>query len=149
LGQLIDGFNEMLEQIQKQDVALQQAHDKLEIRVEERTKDLQSEIVERRRAEAALQQQFMRISLLNQITQVISERQDLESIVRVVLRQLEDHFNLDFGGVALFDAHAQSGGPACEESSPRSKVGFARRQCIGARPHRTELVQGGTDVLSA
>ena len=108
LGQLIDGFNEMLEQIQKQDVALQQAHDKLEIRVEERTKDLQSEIAERRRAEAALQQQFMRISLLNQITQVISERQDLESIVRVVLRQLEDHFNLDFGGVALFDAQAET-----------------------------------------
>jgi len=108
LGQLIDGFNEMLAQIQQSDAALQQAHDKLELRVAERTKDLQSEIAERCRAEAALQQQFRRISLLNQITQVISERQDLESIVRVVLRQLEDHFNLDFGSVALFDAQAET-----------------------------------------
>jgi signal transduction histidine kinase len=34
---LIDAFNEMLAQIQKQDAALEQAHDKLEQRVEERT----------------------------------------------------------------------------------------------------------------
>jgi signal transduction histidine kinase/ActR/RegA family two-component response regulator len=39
---------------------------------------------------------------------VISERQDLESILRVVLRQLEDHLSLDLGGVALFDAQAET-----------------------------------------
>jgi PAS domain S-box-containing protein len=40
LGQLIDGFNEMLEQIQKRDSALQSARDQLERRVEERTREL-------------------------------------------------------------------------------------------------------------
>ena len=108
LGQLIDGFNEMLGQIQQRDAALQQAHDKLEKRVQERTEHLRTEIAERRRAEAALQQQFLRISLLNQITQVISERQDLDSILRVMLRQLEDHLSLDLGGVALFDPQART-----------------------------------------
>jgi PAS domain S-box-containing protein len=40
LGELIDGFNEMLTQIQERDRALQSAHDHLERRVEERTEEL-------------------------------------------------------------------------------------------------------------
>ena len=40
LGQLIDGFNEMLTQIQERDGALRAAHDHLERRVEERTDEL-------------------------------------------------------------------------------------------------------------
>src|ERR1022692_1065391 len=40
LGQLIDGFNEMLAQIQERDAALQAARDHLEHRVEERTVEL-------------------------------------------------------------------------------------------------------------
>ena len=108
LGQLIDGFNEMLCQIQHRDSELQQAHDKLEIRVEERTRDLRAEIAEHKRTESALKQQFVRISLLNQITQAISDRQNTDSILHVVLRQLEDHTGLDLGIVALFDAKTQT-----------------------------------------
>ena len=108
LGQLIDGFNEMLGQIQQRDSELQQAHDKLEIRVAERTQDLRAEIAERQRAESALKQQFVRISLLNQITQAVSERQDTDSIFHVVLRQLERHMGFDLGLVALFDFKAQT-----------------------------------------
>jgi signal transduction histidine kinase/ActR/RegA family two-component response regulator len=106
LGQLIDGFNEMLGQIQTRDAALQESNNELEKRVEARTHDLRAEIQERQRAEAALQQQFTRISLLNQITRAISERQDTQSILHVVLRKLEDHLNLDLGSVALFDKDA-------------------------------------------
>ncbi|MGH9736988.1 MAG: ATP-binding protein [Candidatus Acidiferrales bacterium] len=40
VASLIDALNEMLEQIQKRDVALQDAHDELERRVEERTAQL-------------------------------------------------------------------------------------------------------------
>ena len=107
MGQLIDRFNEMLGQIQKRDSDLQQAHDKLELRVEERTSDLREEIGVRERAEAALKQQLIRISLLNQITQAISDRQDTDSILHVVLRQLEDHMGLDAGIIALLDPRAQ------------------------------------------
>lgn len=41
LGQLVDGFNEMLTQIQLRDKALREEHDNLEKRVEERTRELQ------------------------------------------------------------------------------------------------------------
>ncbi len=102
LGQLIDRFNEMLVQIQEQDAALQQAHDKLEKRVQERTQDLQAEIGERKRAQEALQQQLTRISLLNQITHVVSERQDLPRILNAVLRQLEDHLPVELGLMCLY-----------------------------------------------
>ena len=40
LGELIDGFNDMLNQIQARDSALQDAHDSLERRVQERTYEL-------------------------------------------------------------------------------------------------------------
>lgn len=40
LGRLVDGFNEMLSQIQQRDVALMAARDSLELRVEERTREL-------------------------------------------------------------------------------------------------------------
>jgi signal transduction histidine kinase len=40
LGQLIDRFNEMLAQIQRRDIALQEAHDQLEAMVEYRTRQL-------------------------------------------------------------------------------------------------------------
>jgi PAS domain S-box-containing protein len=54
IGTLIDGFNDMLRQIQERDAALQAARDGLEKRVEERTGELQMEILERRKAEQAL-----------------------------------------------------------------------------------------------
>ncbi|MGH8056537.1 MAG: sensor histidine kinase, partial [Candidatus Entotheonellia bacterium] len=60
LGLLIDGFNEMLTQIQERDIALQEAHDELEERVIERTKELQQEIGERERVEAALRASELR-----------------------------------------------------------------------------------------
>ena len=55
IGLLIDRFNEMLEQIQERDLALQKAHDQLEERVRERTSELRHEITERTRAEQELQ----------------------------------------------------------------------------------------------
>ena len=53
LGLLIEAFNEMLTQIQERDAALQKARDGLELRVEERTRELQQEVAERRAAEEA------------------------------------------------------------------------------------------------
>jgi signal transduction histidine kinase/ActR/RegA family two-component response regulator len=108
LGELTDNFNEMLAQIQQRDVVLHKINDNLEKRVQERTRDLESEISERKRAEAALQEQFTRTKLLNQITHAISERQDLESVLYVVLRQLEDHLAVDLGLVLLFDRTAET-----------------------------------------
>jgi two-component system sensor histidine kinase/response regulator len=57
LRQLSADFNHMLEEIQGRDKALQEAHDVLELRVTERTRELEGEVKERRRAEWELQQQ--------------------------------------------------------------------------------------------
>jgi signal transduction histidine kinase/ActR/RegA family two-component response regulator/HAMP domain-containing protein len=90
LGELIDGFNAMLGQIQLRDAELQNSRDGLEVRVQERTSELQ--------------QQVTRISLLNQITYAVAARQDLDSIVLVVLQQLEEHLPVDYGAAYLFDS---------------------------------------------
>lgn len=56
IGQLIESFNEMLVQIQNRDRALQGAHDDLEQRVAERTRELQEENAERQRAQLAMRE---------------------------------------------------------------------------------------------
>jgi len=94
LGQLIDGFNGMLAQIQERDGALRRANDELENRVWERTLDLQ--------------QQFTRISLLNQITYAVAARQDLESIMKIVLQQLEERLPLDYSSAYSYDARTET-----------------------------------------
>jgi two-component system, sensor histidine kinase and response regulator len=64
VGVLIDGFNEMLAQIQNRDGELSQARLTLERRVDERTIELEQEIADRQRAQEALRESEGRIRLL-------------------------------------------------------------------------------------
>ena len=64
VGVLIDGFNEMLSQIQLRDVELSAARDDLERRVNERTSELEQEVADRQRAQEALHESEERIRLL-------------------------------------------------------------------------------------
>jgi PAS domain S-box-containing protein len=57
VGALIGSFNQMLEQIQERDAALQGAKGELELRVQARTQELQSEVNERIRAEETLSEE--------------------------------------------------------------------------------------------
>jgi signal transduction histidine kinase len=54
IGTLVEGFNDMLTQIESRNMELMEAHRKLEERVDERTWQLQQEIIERQKAEEAL-----------------------------------------------------------------------------------------------
>jgi signal transduction histidine kinase/CheY-like chemotaxis protein len=56
VGTLIASFNQMLERIQERDSALQSAKDQLEVRVQERTQELQKEVAERKQAESDMRQ---------------------------------------------------------------------------------------------
>jgi signal transduction histidine kinase/CheY-like chemotaxis protein/HPt (histidine-containing phosphotransfer) domain-containing protein len=51
VGKLVDSFNQMLGRIQERDDALQKSNTELEARVQERTAELQNEVLVRRRAE--------------------------------------------------------------------------------------------------
>src|ERR1051325_3159774 len=64
VGELIDAFNEMLRQIQERDKALRTANDELEKRVQERTKIMQQELVERMRTEEQLWESQRTLSTL-------------------------------------------------------------------------------------
>jgi PAS domain S-box-containing protein len=60
-----------------------------------------SDVTDRRRAEAKLSAQLGRLDLLNTITRAIAERQDLASIFQVVIGVLEDQLPIDFGCLCL------------------------------------------------
>ncbi len=64
VGVLIDGFNEMLAQIQSRDSELSRAREGLEKSVLERTAELQQEVADRQRAQDALRESEGRIRLL-------------------------------------------------------------------------------------
>jgi signal transduction histidine kinase/ActR/RegA family two-component response regulator/HAMP domain-containing protein len=56
--------------------------------------------------ERRLQVQLARLDLLQRTTRAIGERQDLQSIFQVILRNLEDNLPIEFGCVCLYDADA-------------------------------------------
>jgi len=64
IGSLVDRFNEMLSQIQQRETALQYVRDDLEVRVDERTSELQKEVAERTLAERSLEE---RTAFLNSL----------------------------------------------------------------------------------
>jgi PAS domain S-box-containing protein len=62
-----------------------------------------NDITEQKKAEGKLQAQLERMSLLQQITRAIGERQDLKSIFLVAIRTLEERLPLDFGCLCLYE----------------------------------------------
>jgi PAS domain S-box-containing protein len=61
-----------------------------------------------KQSEHRLHAQLERLNLLDRLTRAISERQDLHSILQVVIRSLEDHLRLDFCCVCLYDPADES-----------------------------------------
>ena len=90
MGSLIERFNEMLSGIQERDAALLKAHDDLERRVDERTKELQLEIAERTRVETALRVEQNKFeSLVNSIDGVVWEASPRDFSFSFVSQQAE------------------------------------------------------------
>jgi signal transduction histidine kinase/CheY-like chemotaxis protein/PAS domain-containing protein len=68
-----------------------------------RMRGAMQDISDRKRTELKLQSQLQRMNLLERTTRAIGERQDLASILQVVVRTLEEQMPLDFGCVCLYD----------------------------------------------
>jgi PAS domain S-box-containing protein len=62
-----------------------------------------NDITEQKSSERKLQAQLERLSLLQQITRAIGERQDLKSIFGVAIRTLEERLPIDFGCLCLYE----------------------------------------------
>ena len=88
LGFLTDRFNEMLTQIQERDAALLKAQDGLERRVEERTEELQQEIVERKRVEEELRKAKEEVEAANRELRAINRQleQSIEHANQMAVR---------------------------------------------------------------
>jgi signal transduction histidine kinase/CheY-like chemotaxis protein len=64
---------------------------------------LKAQIIERERTEVKLQAQLARLTLLDQITRAIGERQDLQSIYQVAIRSVEESLPVDFACICRHD----------------------------------------------
>jgi PAS domain S-box-containing protein len=64
------------------------------------------DVTQRKEAEIKIRAQLTRLDLLSRTTRAIAERQDLASILQVVLRSLEDNLPIDFGCVCLYEPNA-------------------------------------------
>jgi len=65
---------------------------------------MQAEIAVRKQADRKLLAQLDRLSLLQRITRAIAERQDVSSILQVIIRSLEESLPIDFGCICRYDA---------------------------------------------
>jgi len=106
VGSLVDRFNEMLEQIETREHALQRAHDDLEIRVAERTRELRKEVSERRQAEKALEERTLFLDSLIKNTPIgivaIDER-DAVQMCNPAFEKLFRYRQKEICGMHLFD----------------------------------------------
>ncbi len=61
------------------------------------------DITEQKLSEIKLAAQLQRLNLLERTTRAIGERQDLSSILQIVIRTVEEDLPLDFGCICLYD----------------------------------------------
>jgi signal transduction histidine kinase len=129
LGRLIDGFNEMLDQIEARDSALEEARDHLEKRVFERTAELQLEIAERKHAEAELE------SIHKELLEA-SRRGGMAEIATNVLHNV---------GNVLTSVNVSAS--LVTESVKRSHLGSLKKAVSLMREHSSDLGSFLTDDL--
>ncbi|HTA45235.1 MAG TPA: ATP-binding protein [Bryobacteraceae bacterium] len=67
-----------------------------------------ADITDSKVSEQRLRTQLERLSLLDEITRAIGQRQDLLSVFQVVVRTLEDSLPVDFACVCMYDAGART-----------------------------------------
>jgi len=84
LGVLVDTFNEMLAQIEIQNSAVEESRDTLEKRVQKRTRELEEEIVARKRVEKALRKERDRARTYLDIAGVMFVAIDREGRVSLI-----------------------------------------------------------------
>lgn len=96
IGYLVEKFNEMLENIQQSDIALQSARSELENRVKDRTEELEKEVYERKRLTEVLREsQKMLSTVMDNIPQAIFWK-DNNSVYLGCNKTFANHAGLEY-----------------------------------------------------
>jgi PAS domain S-box-containing protein len=96
-----------------------------------------TDITERKQAQRRIESQLGRMNLYNRITRAIGDRQDLPSILRVVLQNLEDNMPIDFGCVLLYDSASETltvGTAGARSASLASQLGLLEGTQVAVEP---------------
>ncbi len=133
LGHLVEGFNQMLSQIELRDVDLRKAHDELERRVEQRTAQLQSEIVDRRNAEDRLAERTAYLNALIETAPLGIVAMDAEVKITLCNPAFERLFGFAQSEIIGRDIDAL----ICDDIEIKQAVELTRRGVSGESIHTT------------
>lgn len=126
VGELIEAFNEMLEQIQQRDAALVEANEQLEARVQERTSELTAanrnmmrEIMFRKQAEQVLMERTERI--LNHQRTLLRLTKDIKGDMQTIMKMAteEGAKTLNVERASIWFLHEQGSELVCEQLHDR------------------------------
>jgi len=137
LGLLVEGFNGMLEQIQRRDTELQNSHNELERRVEERTAELSQEIIERKHAQEEVARFLAReqaaraeAEVLRSANVALTQTLSLDAVLETLLDYLGQLVPYDTANVMLLQ----------ENSEPVVAVNASRGYERWTDPNRTKTI---------
>jgi PAS domain S-box-containing protein len=103
IGSVVDGFNQMLAEIQVRDEALRLANEDLEDRVRERTGELETQISDRRKAEAVLEVRNQELLTLHRISQIDLSTQSLSSAFENIVQEISNATGFPMVTIEVFD----------------------------------------------
>lgn len=109
---LLISLNQEIEERKTTEEELIKAHNELENRVQERTKELstavkilEKEISERKKAEELSQQQINRLNALRSVGRAISSSNDLHLTLDILLDQVTTQLSIDAANILLLNQH--------------------------------------------